>query len=276
MKETIILILKGIIIGAGKIIPGVSGGMLAMTLNVYDRGIKAISEFFKDIKNNLYFLLKIGIGIILSILIFSKIINYSLNNYYLPTMFLFIGLIIGGIPSIIKEVKQDKSLKNINIMLAPIVIIFSLSIISSIFQSTDVKDANFFILVLMGIIDAVTMIVPGISGTAILMMLGYYNIIINSFSNLTNITILSSNLSIIIPFLIGLIIGVIALSKVINYILNKHRISCYYAIIGFTISSVFLLLKNTFKNNYNFIEILISLLLLYVGYHISKKLDKLS
>ena len=110
MKEKLILILKGIIIGAGKIIPGVSGGMLAITLNVYDKGIKAISDFFKDIKGNLIFLSTIGIGILISIISVSKVIKYALDLYYLPTMLLFIGLIIGGIPSIIETAKQEKSL----------------------------------------------------------------------------------------------------------------------------------------------------------------------
>ena len=124
MKEKLILILKGIIIGAGKIIPGVSGGMLAITLNVYDRAIKSISNFFKNVKENFTFLFTLGIGILLSILSVSKLIEYTLDNYYLPTMLLFIGMIIGGIPSIVNEAKQEKSLKNIIIMLIPFILIF--------------------------------------------------------------------------------------------------------------------------------------------------------
>lgn len=276
MKEKIILILKGIIIGAGKIIPGVSGGMLAITLNVYDKGIKAISEFFKDIKNHLTFLLTLGIGIGISIITLSKLIKFSLNNFYLPTMLLFIGLIIGGIPSIIKEAKQEKSLKNVIIMLIPFILIFSVSIISAVFNSNVQKEVSFIPLILIGVVDAITMIVPGISGTAILMMLGYYDIIITSFSNLTNFSLLWQNLQVLIPFGIGMILGTIGLSKIINYLLGKHRISCYYAIIGFSISSVLLLLGETLKNNYNIGEVIISLLLLVTGYFISIKLDKIN
>lgn len=276
MKEKLILVLKGIIIGAGKIIPGVSGGMLAITLNIYDKGIKAISEFFKDIKNNLTFLCTIGIGILISIISVSKVIKYTLDYYYLPTMLLFIGLIIGGIPSIIKEVKSEKSLKNIIIMLIPFVLVFILSITSTLFNSGVEKEVSFIPLILMGVVDAITMIIPGISGTAILMMFGYYDIVITSFSALTNFSLLSSNLKVLIPFGIGLLLGTIVLTKIINYFLEKHRISSYYAIIGFSLSSVLLLLAETLKNSYNIGEILVSLILLIIGYFISRKLDKIN
>lgn len=274
MKEKLILILKGIIIGAGKIIPGVSGGMLAITLNVYDRGIKSISNFFKNIKENFTFLFTLGIGILISILSVSKLIKYTLDNYYLPTMLLFIGMIIGGIPSIVNEAKQEKSLKNVIIMLIPFILIFILSITSNIFNIGSVKEAKFIPMIIIGIVDAITMIIPGISGTAILMMLGYYDIIISAFGSFTNVSLIYSNLSIIIPFGLGMIIGVIVLSKIINHLLNKYRISCLYATIGFSISSILLLLIETLKTNYYIGEILISLVLLVVGYFISSKLDK--
>ena len=275
MKEKLILILKGIIIGAGKIIPGVSGGMLAITLNVYDKGIKAISDFFKDIKGNLMFLSTIGIGILISIVSISKVIKYSLDLYYLPTMLLFIGLIIGGIPSIIETAKQEKSLKNTIIMIIPFILIFIMSIMSK--GNTEVsKEISFIPLVLIGIVDAITMIVPGISGTAILMMLGYYDIVITSFSTLSDFSILSTNLKVLMPFGFGMILGIIILTKVINYFLENHRISSYYAITGFALSSVLLLLAQTFENNYTIFEVIISLILLVIGYIISRRLDKIS
>ena len=273
MKEKLILILKGMIIGAGKIIPGVSGGMLAITLNIYDKGIKAISDFFKDIKNNFTFLFTLGIGIFISILTISKLIKYSLDMYYLPTMLLFIGLIIGGIPSVFKEIDDEKSFKNIIIMIIPFLIIFLLSMTST--DSIKNQDVSFISLVLIGIVDAITMIIPGISGTAVLMMLGYYDIIINTFSSLTDLSLIVQNLNIIFPFGIGLVLGTIALTKIINYFLEKHRISCYYAIAGFAISSVLLLLVETFKNSYNISEVIISLLLMVLGYFISRKLEQI-
>ena len=93
--------LKGFIIGIGKIVPGVSGAMLAITLGVYDKAIQAFTGFTSDIKKNFKYLLLLGIGIISSIIVFSKIINYFYTNHYIPTMLFFMGLIIGGIPGLI-------------------------------------------------------------------------------------------------------------------------------------------------------------------------------
>ena len=97
MKENIRLIVKGLIIGLGKIIPGVSGGMLAISLGVYEKGLDALSHFFRNVKENTKFLCLLGLGILISVVLMSKLIKFSLDNYYLPTMLLFIGLIAGGL-----------------------------------------------------------------------------------------------------------------------------------------------------------------------------------
>ena len=89
----IILFIKGLIIGIGKIIPGVSGAVLAMILKVYDDGINSIVNIFKNPKKNILFLLNIGLGILIGIVLFSNVINYTLKNYYVITMLFFIGLI---------------------------------------------------------------------------------------------------------------------------------------------------------------------------------------
>lgn len=274
MIEGLKLISKGIIIGIGKIIPGVSGGMLAISLNVYDKSLQAISNFFKEPKNNFLFLTKLGIGIVLAILVFSKVITFSLNNYYLPTMLLFIGLILGGIPSIIKKVRTERCLKNYNIMFGAILVILIIAIFSSLFRTNKPLTMSFYIFIIMGIIEAITMIIPGISGTAILMMLGYYKVIIEAFGNLTDVSLFRNSMEIVVPFLIGLIGGIIVLSKIINYILKKETIKSYYAILGFVIGSIILLIKEVFIGVYSLTEIVISLGLLFIGFAISKRLDE--
>ena len=273
MKETITLIIKGIIIGIGKIIPGVSGGMMAISLNVYDKSIDAISNFFKDIKNNFLFLLKLGIGIMIAIILFSKIINYALFNFYLPTMLLFIGLIIGGIPNILKEVKKEVNLININLMLIPIIFILLVAILSSHLKLNNVSHSKVMILGLLGIIEALTMIIPGISGTMILMMLGYYNLIIESFGNLTRPDLFISSLGVLFPFGIGIFLGIVFFSKIIDKLLNKYRIKSFYIILGFTISSIGLLLINILKNNYSLNSLIINLVFLGIGFIIGKYFD---
>ena len=108
MKENIKLILKGFVIGLGKIIPGVSGAMLAITMGVYETGLRAISNLTKEFKQHFKFLLFLGIGIVLAIVLGSKVVVYCLDKFYLPTMLLFIGMIVGGIKPLFKEVQGQK------------------------------------------------------------------------------------------------------------------------------------------------------------------------
>ncbi len=106
-----LLIIKGFIVGLGKIIPGISGSMLAITLGIYEKIIDAITNFFSDIKRNSKLLINFSIGVFLAIIFFSKLILFFLNNYYYETMFLFLGLIMGTLLPFIKQVKINK--KNI-------------------------------------------------------------------------------------------------------------------------------------------------------------------
>ena len=103
MKEYILLTIKGFFIGLANIIPGVSGGTIAITLGVYEKLIGCISHIFKNLKENIKFLLPIIIGAGISILLLSKVISYSLENYVLPTILFFIGAILGGIPMLAKK-----------------------------------------------------------------------------------------------------------------------------------------------------------------------------
>ena len=106
---------KGFIIGIGKIIPGVSGAMLAAIMGVYDKALYYICNFRKNIKESIKYLSPIAAGILLSIILFSKVISICLDKYYEITMFFFIGLVIGGLPFIINK-KNKKIQKNLSII----------------------------------------------------------------------------------------------------------------------------------------------------------------
>ncbi len=263
MKKNIILFIKGIIIGIGKIIPGVSGAMLSISLGVYEQLISSMANIFKDTRKNIKFLLIIGSAIILSIILSSNIIMYCLDNYYLPTMLLFIGMIIGCIPEIVKMAKKKVTRKNVILMLIPFIILLLLNVLS---KNSFYIHPNFFNLILIGIIEALTMIIPGVSGSAILMMLGVYEIIINSLTSF-------NHLDTLIPFVIGIALGVILLSKILNNLFKKYNISCYYVILGFTIATIFILLGNIFVITYSFYEIFKGILFLILGLFISYKLS---
>lgn len=263
MKKNIILFLKGVIIGIGKIIPGVSGAMLSISLGVYEQLISSMANIFKETKKNIKFLLIIGSGIILSIMLSSNVIMYCLDNYYLPTMLLFIGMIIGCIPGIVEMAKKKVTRRNVILMLIPFIILLLLNVLSN---NSFYVSPNFFNLIIIGVIEALTMIVPGVSGSAILMMLGVYETIINSLTSF-------NHLDTLIPFVIGIALGVILLSKILNNLFKKYNISCYYVILGFTIATIFILLGNIFIITYSFYEIFKGILFLILGLFISYKLS---
>lgn len=274
--QYIILLLKGFIIGVAKIIPGLSGAMLAISLGVYEKSLKAISSFFKDIKNNLKLLVPLGIGVVISIILASKIVVYFLDNYYLPTILLFVGLITGGIPILLKKVNFNK-LRKIDylVFILSFGFVFLLTLVGKqdIFVNYNNSIMGFILFFLVGVLDAVTMIIPGISGTAVMMIVGCYNLLLTALSSLTSLDQIMSNLHILIPFVSGLIVGVISLAKIMNYLLEKKEQATYSAIIGFALSSVLSLLISTFGGNYNIFEIIIGLILLVLGFIASKKME---
>jgi len=196
MYKIPILIIKGFIIGLAKIIPGVSGSLVALNLGLYERGIEAISNFFKNVKSNMIFLLNVGIGIILSIIIGTKIIDYALLKFYFPTMLLFIGLLIGTVPNLFKKASiKTKSDWFYFIAIFILMIILTLLKTDNKFIYSDNLKNNLYV-ILIGFIDALTMIIPGISGTATFMLMGCYDFFLSIFSNLTNLNNIVENIKI--------------------------------------------------------------------------------
>lgn len=268
------LIGKGFIIGLGKIIPGVSGGMLAMAMGVYTDAIEAISHFFRSWKRNFLFLFLLAIGALFSIATMSNVIEYSLHHYYLPTMLLFIGLMLGGFSSLSKEIKDTDKKKYGLYFLIPFILLMVLGFSRKehlfLYDGSIKSVVSLFF---FGVIDAITMIVPGISGTAILMLLGCYNMIIETLGNALNLSMMSTTLPILCPFLIGMGFGVIMIIKIVSFLLEKKSIPFYYVIVSCFISSIVLLFLQTLKQNYSLKMILISFLCLFAGYLISKRME---
>ena len=259
---------KGIVIGIGKILPGVSGAILAILLGVYDKGVYYINNFFNNKRESIKFLLPLGIGIIISIILFSKLISIFLNKYYLYTMMLFIGMIIGCLSEI-----SDKIIKR-NYFL--IIVGFSLFFLVSIgnINNIYVINNNFFdviIFFISGICEAIGTVVPGISSAALLMVLGTYNIIIDTLGNIPDIML---NIKVIIPFIMGGFIGILFLVRIIEYFLNNYENNTYNFIFGIVISSIVLLIVQVFKIKYAITELVIGVIFLLMGIFISGIFDK--
>lgn len=276
--EYIILILKGMIIGIANIIPGVSGGTLMITLGIYEQVIDTISHFFKNIKKNLKFIIPIGIGMGLSVLILSKVISVCLDKYPFPTTFFFIGLIVGGIPLLWKRASASKyNYSNWLIFLITFGIVLTFTFLKSgnyVVSFDNLSLYGYIGLFLVGMVAAATMVIPGISGSFVLMLLGYYEPVVNTIKDLTNFSLLSHNLIILIPFGLGIIIGIVLVAKLIEWLLKKYPIKTYYGVLGFVIASIISIIKPLFSSNARVVELALSIILVIVGGVISYKLGE--
>lgn len=246
---------KGFIIGIGKIIPGVSGAMLAAIMGVYDKALYYICNFRKNIKESIKYLSPIAVGILLSIILFSKVISICLDKYYVITMFFFIGLVIGGLPFIINKINK----KDYSITIVSFSIFFFLSIFN--INNNYTPQNNFIdiiIYILSGLLEAIGTIVPGVSSAALLMIVGTYDQIVYSIGNITNIKL-------IITFSISTIIFILLLMKIVEYLFRKYNNKMYSFVLGVLLSSIILLIIQVFKNKVSIITLSIGLMFMILG-----------
>ena len=276
MKDKIILMLKGMIIGVANIIPGVSGGTLMITLGLYEEIISTISHFFKNWKKNLKFIIPLVIGMGLSILLLSKVIKICLEKYPFPTTFFFFGLVLGGIPLLWNRAKASKKkVSNWVVFFITFAIVLVFTFLKAGKFAIDLSNLTpitYITLFVVGIISAATMVVPGISGSLVLMLLGYYEPINNTISNLTNFSLLGHNLLILIPFGLGIVVGIVLIAKLIEYLLKRYPIKTYYGVLGFVLASLIAIIKPVFVVTPGVIEVIIAIILVIIGSLIAYKL----
>ena len=271
MKNYLILILKGMIIGLANVIPGVSGGTLMITLGIYEQVIDTISHIFSNLKKNLKFIIPLGIGIILALILFSKIIGLSLEKYPFATTLFFLGLILGGIPLIIKNMNKKKDSKKIsNYIIAflsfAFIIFFAMLKSGNDVNLNNLSFGGLIILFLVGIIASATMVIPGISGSFVLMLVGYYKPIIDTVRSITNFNLIGHNIIVLGVFGIGVLIGIILISKLIELLFKKFETKTYYAVFGFVIASLIAIIKPLFSLKLSILEIIIGIFLLIIGF----------
>ncbi len=279
MKKNIMLIIKGMFIGLANVIPGVSGGTLMITLGIYEELIETISHFFQNFKKNLKFLLPIAIGLVLAILLFSKIIGISLDKFPFATTLFFIGLILGGIPVLWKKVNtKKKSISNWLIFALTFVLITVLTFLKSgdlVVSFNNLTFGGYVILFLVGMLASSTMIIPGISGSFVLMFLGYYKPLIDTIRSLTNFSLLGHNFLILAPFGLGVIIGIILVAKLIEFLLKKYETKTYYGVLGFVLASIIAIIYPLLATSFSIIEALVAAVLFIVGFLLAYKMGEL-
>lgn len=277
VKIGLINFIKGFILGIANVIPGVSGGTMAVSMGLYELILSSIGNFFKDIKGNFIKLLPIILGILVAIVSTSKLVTYALTNYKVQTLCLFIGLIFGGVSLIMRKIKGKGSKTNYLIFFVIFFFVISLNFLKT--GLIEISFANmgiidYLLLLLMGFIASSAMVIPGISGSFILMVLGYYDKIIYTVSTITDFSKLGSNLLILVPFGIGVIIGIVFMAKLITNLIKKYETKTYFAIMGFVLSSVVVLLLQLTDFKFTFINVATSLFALCWGYMLARAIDK--
>ncbi len=280
-------IVQGIVIGVVNIIPGISGGTALVFLGIFDKTMKSISNIIKlehiaNKKDDLLFLIKIAIGFLIGVIIFAKTIDYLFINYFIQTMYWFIGLIVFSLPIIIKNEMKDIKFSKLYFFLG--LCIVSLTYLFNINQEpnfiiTNFPDIKFIFLlklILLGTMAGIMTIIPGVSGSMFLLILGQYSLMQSYIAESTSL-----RLTILIPlvfFGIGTLLGILIGAKIISYFISKYKSNTMSLIIGLIIMSSIVLIPINFQYNFNLIiSSLFSFLfggMIIVTIEIAKKLFK--
>ncbi|MBP1950678.1 DUF368 domain-containing protein [Virgibacillus litoralis] len=239
-------IYRGIIMGASDVIPGVSGGTIAVLLGIYDRLIAAINGFIsKDWKKQLGFLVPLGIGIVTAVLLLSRLLEWLFEHYPAPTQFLFLGLILGVLPYLFQKADAKNKFKPNHLVL---LIIGAIVVGSMLFlnagESAVIENktmSTYVLLFFSGFIASSAMVLPGISGSFMLLIIGVYQTILTGINNF--------QLDVIAVTGVGIVIGIVVMSKVVNFFLNNYYTGTFAIIIGMVIGSIFVVFPGWPANN---------------------------
>ena len=251
--ESLILFVKGIVVGMANIIPGVSGGTIAVVTGIFDPLIEAINTLFKKFKKNIKFLLPVGLGLVAGVVAFSKLIGLSLDKFPLQTGLFFAGLVIGSVPLILKKAQSGNKFKAIYLIpfAACAIAVVALAVIQTFFsgdaaniQSGTLPVLTFGMILKLffgGMLSAGAMVVPGVSGSLVMMLLGVYDDMLAIISGLVSFSDMHKVLSAVlcaIPLGLGIIAGIFTIAKIIGFLFKKFRVGTYYGILGLLCGSV--------------------------------------
>ena len=284
MKETIKSILKGMVIGVANIIPGVSGGTMAVSMGIYDKLIHCVTHILKEFKKSIKFLIPIGIGMVLALIGLSFVIEAAFEHFPAQTNLLFIGLIVGGLPAVTKKIKGQKIRFG---YLVGAILFFALVVgLAAVGEGNGVDaDMTFnFINVLkffgVGVIASATMVIPGVSGSMMLMLMGYYQPIIETISTFVkalvafDVPVLLQCCGVLVPMGIGIVIGIVVIAKIIEIIFEKFPMYAYWAIIGLIVASPFAILLLSEFGTITVVTVITSIVTFALGFFVAMKLGE--
>lgn len=269
---------KGFAMGTTDLVPGVSGGTIALLLGIYDDFIRSISGIFsKRFWESLKFLIPIGLGMVIAIGVLSKLINYLLSTHTVPTMFFFVGLIGGIIPYLLKtsKFKQTFSIQHYILLLLGIVIIVVITLLNNgdkhAGETLSLNSGLIIKYFIAGMCASSAMLLPGISGSFMLLVFGVYGTVMFAISEFMSLNF--EAIPVLLTVGLGVICGFLFSSKLIQYLLSYYTFLTYALIIGFVVGSLYAVFPGLPGT---FITWIISIITLILGFVISFKLGKIT
>ena len=256
---------KGIIVGIGGVSPGLSGSVLLIIFGLYRKTLDALGGFFKDIRRNALFLLPLVAGMFTGVLLFSKLIHFFMNNYEMPTCFCFLGLILGTLPTVWKEVRKEGFANRhyVYILLAAAASFAFFRLNPDTFPQ--VTDPSALQSVLLGVAVAATAIIPGVDPAVFLSTLGLYRVYVASLAQI--------DLHVLAPMLIGLAAGAVVISHGMSVLFRRFYTATYCVIFGIFLSMIPNMLTENCVLGFNGASA-VSVLLLAAGFAVSYILGK--
>ncbi|MCJ1656833.1 DUF368 domain-containing protein [Staphylococcus sp. NRL 21/187] len=263
-------IAKGFGMGSTDLIPGISGGTIALLLGIYDDFISSISGLFsKRFWPSFKFLLPILIGMGVAIGILSNLINYLLEHHQVVTMFFFTGLIIGIIPYLLRtsNFKETFHAKHYGMLAIGIIILIIITLMNSGEQRADTSLHLSFSLIikyfLAGVCASSAMLLPGISGSFMLLVFGTYGTIMLAIADLVKLNF--DGLPILLIVGLGVIVGFLLSSRIIRYFLHHHFVMTFALITGLVIGSIYAVFPGLPSNSIEWIMSIITLILGFIA-----------
>lgn len=228
-------LLVGFLVGIGAIAPGISGGAIAVVFGLYSQITDAISHFYRDFKNKMRFLIPFGIGAVLGVALFSKVVDFFFTNYNIQTRCLFIGLIIGTLPSVFKTANKEGFRKR---YLVPMAVVFALTLTLLLLEGQGVGETvaaaagtpSFPLMLVYGAVLGFGTIVPGVSSSFLLMSMGAYEQVLGAISSWDPMRIL--------PLVIGFGVCVLLIAKLVDWLYRRAYGWMSYIVLGLLLGSI--------------------------------------
>ncbi len=271
-------ILKGFAMGTSDLVPGVSGGTIALLLGIYNQFIASISGIFsRRFWSSFTFLIPIIIGMLLAMGSLSNLFNYLLSQHHIPTMFFFGGLIIGIVPYLLKisNYKTSFTTKHYMMVIAGIAILIVITLMNNsdkhAGETLTLSTGLIIKYFIAGMCASSAMLLPGISGSFMLLVFGVYGTVMLAISEVVKLNF--AGLPILLAVGFGVLAGFIISSKIIQYFLTHHKLMTFALIIGFVVGSLFAVFPGLPTN---IVMWFVSLVVFIIGFIVSLTLGRIT